>query len=128
MYVDMCRYVDIDMCRYVDIDDDVVGGCRVWARLGPGEQGAASSGPGTGTQGNTVTPPEAAWEPIVMPSLTGHVGRVGAGIYNRTHICFVMPHGPCVDVSDLSIGLTIKSFGTISTEGRDRQLCENAIA
>ena len=39
------------------------------------------------------TPPEAAWEPIVRPSLTGHVGRVGAGVYNRAHICFAMPHG-----------------------------------
>ena len=76
------------MCRYVDDD---VGGCRVWAGLVPGEQGAASSGPGTGTQcQDPGTPPEAAWEPIVRPSLTGHVGRVGAGVYNRTHICFAM--------------------------------------
>ena len=68
----------------------------------PGDQGAASSGPGTGTQyQDPVTPPEAAWEPIVRPSLTGHVGRVGAGVYNRTHICFAMPHGSCVDLSDL---------------------------
>ena len=93
------------MCKYVEVEDyvdDDVGGCRVWAGLVPGEQGAASSGPGTGTQyQDPGTPPEAAWEPIVRPSLTGHVGRVGAGVYNRTHICFAMPHGSCVDLSDI---------------------------
>ena len=81
------------MCRYVEVEDDVdddVGGCRVWAGLVPGEQGAASSGPGTGTQyQDPGTPPEAAWEPIVRPSLTGYVGGWGRG-FTTGHISVLL--------------------------------------
>ena len=102
-----------------------MGGCRVWAGLVPGEQGAASSGPGTGTQyplpgpRNTTRGCMGANCQAFTHGSRGKGG--GGGLQQDTYLFCYASWFVCRSVRSLSMRLTIKSFGTITA---DIYLCD----